>query len=463
MTRASWAQTYEVLVNFDVFNGQGPTTTALIQGPDGNFYGTTPSGGAKVNGTVFAVTPSGSLRFLSLSNGARAPEAGLLLGGNGDFYGTTVAGGQDPKRNFGTVFKLRTGGRFTRLHSFSDGTDGAEPRAPLIQAVNGKFYGTTSAGGLSSVGGTVYTMNPNGVLSTVHEFCMLNNCADGGAPYAGLVQAADGVFYGTTSQGGDTTCTFNESYGCGTVFSVTPAGKFKTLHVFEGFDGAVPVGGLIQATDGNFYGTTSYGGPNGYANGTVFQIKPDGTFTTIYNFCSLPNCTDGAGPIAGLIEATNGNLYGTASVGGDFGAGTIFEISPQGEVTTLHSFCSQPSCTDGEIPSGNLLQATTGKFYGMTQLGGTSVYGTVYSFDIGLGPFVSLVRATGHVGQAEGILGQGFIGATGVSFNGTAASFTVKADTFLTATVPTGATSGYVTVTTPTGTLTSNKPFIVVP
>ncbi|HZZ17364.1 MAG TPA: choice-of-anchor tandem repeat GloVer-containing protein, partial [Candidatus Sulfotelmatobacter sp.] len=200
-------------------------------------------------------------------------------------------------------------------------------------------------------------------------------------------------------------------------------------------------------------------------------ITPTGTLTTLYTFCSKPGCTDGRYPNGGLIQATDGNFYGTTSAGGDQsianctyqGCGTIFEITPTGAFSTLHTFVS----TDGQNPYAGLLQRTDGTFYGTTNAGGSNGCnrgcGTVFSLSTGLGPFVKLTRDWGKAGQVGGILGQGFTGTTGVFLNGTPASFMGISDTHILATVPTGATSGFITVTTPSGTLTSNVVFRVTP
>lgn len=192
--------------------------------------------------------------------------------------------------------------------------------------------------------------------------------------------------------------------------------------------------------------------------------------TTLYAFCSQTNCSDGSHPQDGLVQATDGSFYSTTVQGGANGFGTIFKITSAGRLTTLYSFCSQTNCPDGSYPATTVLQATSGTFYGTTVWGG--VYGcsdgsggcgTVFSLSVGLDPFVAFVRTSGKVGQAAGILGQGFTGTTAVSFNGNPAAFTVKSDTFLAATVPTGATTGTVQVTTPSGVQLSNVPFRVLP
>jgi len=241
-------------------------------------------------------------------------------------------------------------------------------------------------------------------------------------------------------------------------------------------DGEYPYDALIQAADGSLYGTTIYGGSGSYCGGdcagTIFKISSHGVLTTLYSFCNQPNCADGGLPYANLIQTTDANFYGTTIYGGKFNAcgggsscGTVFQINDQGELTTVHSFAN----TDGAAPYGGLLQATSGILYGTTALGGNLACnapngcGTVFSLDMGLGPFVAFVRGSGKVGQTGGILGQDFTGTSSVALNGVPATFKVVSDTYITATVPLGATSGYVTVTTPSGTLTSNKPFIVVP
>ena len=217
----------------------------------------------------------------------------------------------------------------------------------------------------------------------------------------------------------------------------------------------------MQAIDGNFYGTTKIGG--GIGGGTIFKITPAGALTTLYSFCSQPNCADGDDPMGGVIQATDGNFYGAAAKGGEDNDGTVFEITPDGTLTTLHAFHGN----DGALPFGGLAQGTNGTFYGVTDEGGSACTpfgcGTVFSLDMGLGPFVTFVRAAGKIGQTGGILGQGFTGTTSVSINEVPASFTVVSDTLIKAIVPPGATTGYVTVVTPSATLTSNVPFHVLP
>jgi uncharacterized repeat protein (TIGR03803 family) len=242
-------------------------------------------------------------------------------------------------------------------------------------------------------------------------------------------------------------------------------------------DGANPAGSRVQGADGNFYGMTNSTGD--FVGGTVFKITPSGVLTTLYTFCSITNCADGSSPQGALIAGTDGNFYGTTSTGGfqgcnvfgvPNGCGTIFKITPSGALTTLYRFCHRKDCPDGSIPQAALIQATDGNFYGTTFSGGTPncgfqflECGTIYRLSVGLAPFVSLPQPFGRVGQIGPILGQGFTGATAVSLNGIPASFTVASDTYIRATVPAGATTGFVIVTTPSGTFTSNVAFQVRP
>ena len=474
------AQTFTMLHSFDGTDGAYPYA-GLVQGTNGNFYGTTSGLNTSANsispGTVFKITPSGTLTtlysFCSQSGCADGdhPLAGLIQATNGDLYGTTGYGGANDTCQYngnvgcGTVFKITPSGTLTTLHSFN-GTDGWLPFAGLVQATDGNFYGTTDEGGANACPppfngcGTVFKITPSGTLTTLHSF----NGGDGSEPLGGLVQATNGDLYGTTESGG--------ANGDGTVFKIILGGTLTTLYSFCSqsgcTDGAYPcMGVLIQATDGNLYGTTLGGGANGA--GTVFKITPSGTLTTLYSFCSQSDCTDGVGPLEGLVRATDGNFYGTTGYGGAFNdncppsntCGTIFKITPSATLTTLYNFCSQSGCADGWLPFAELVQATNGKFYGTTLYGGANNYGTVFSLSVGLGPFVETLPSYGKVGTAVKILGTNLTGATSVTFNGTGAQFTVVSKSEIKTTVPTGATTGPVEVTTPKGTLKSNVVFRV--
>jgi uncharacterized repeat protein (TIGR03803 family) len=294
------------------------------------------------------------------------PQPRLVQATDGNFYGTTSFGGAN---NSGTVFKMTPSGALTTLYSFcsqSGCADGQEPIAGLVQGPDGNFYGTTYGNGATNPG-TVFKITPRGTLTTLHSF----DGTDGQQPWAGLVQAANGDFYGTTRYGGDDAgCLSGTAFTtCGTVFKITPRGTFATLHSFDGTDGSFPLAGLVQATNGDLYGTAAVGGTSCYygldACGTVFKITPSGTLTTLYGFCSQPYCPDGELPYAALVQATNGDFYGTTEAGGVYPyAGTVFQITPSGTLTTLHSFCSQSGCADGNGPYAGLVQATNGDFYG---------------------------------------------------------------------------------------------------
>jgi uncharacterized repeat protein (TIGR03803 family) len=464
------AQTFTTLYSFGSMTNEGNYLLGgLVQATDGNFYGTTQEGGANPScdggtgcGTVFKLTPSGTLTTLhSFCSQAGCPDgefpySGLVQATDGNFYGTTYEGGTN---NGGTIFKITPSGTLTTLYSFcSQGRsicpDGQGPIGGLIQGSNGSLYGTTWVGGLSSCAylcGTVFKITTAGALTTLYSF---TGFADGGKPAAGLVQGSNGNFYGTTNAGGA------NGFG-GTVFEITPNGTLTTLHSFDGTDGSAPAAALVQAANGSLYGTTSNGG--GGTLGTIFKMTPAGALTTLYSFCLQSGCPDGELPSGGMVQATDGNLYGTTYEGGINESGTVFKITPAGALTTLYLFCSLSNCADGQNSHGGLIQDTNGNLYGTTQIGGADGAGSVFSLSVGLAPFVETQPTAGRVGAVVKILGQGFTGTTGVSFNGKAATFKVWSKTYLTATVPSGATTGFVTVLTPADTLKSNKQFHVTP
>lgn len=384
------------------------------------------------------------------------------MGSDGSFYGTTSSGGNGfdvSDEGSGTVFKITPAGSLTTLYKFCSQpfcTDGGNPDASLVRGTDGDFYGTTAYGGTSG-NGTVFKITPDGTLRTLHNF---NDFPDGTLPAAPLLLASDGNFYGTTIQGA--------MYDCGTVFKITSAGTFTTVHIFDGTDGCDPRGPLIEASDGNLYGTTGLGGAYGgpFGDGTIFKMSFAGVVTSLHSF----NVSDGSHPTVGLIQATDGNFYGTASNGGadascfaGYGCGTVFEFAPDGTLTTLHNFHSN----DGSDPESTLFQATNGMLYGVTTYGGSSgagyFDGTVFSLAIGVGPFVQVMPSFGKTGAALRILGNSLVGTTSVSLNGTPATFTVESATAIKATVPSGASTGPVQVVTPKGTLIGNVSFQVLP
>jgi uncharacterized repeat protein (TIGR03803 family) len=440
---------YSFCAQFGCPDGYNPEA-GLIQGTAGNFYGTVQYGGASGGGTIFKITPRGTLTTLTSMSGNDGGNSdhGLLLGANTNFYGAAPSGGN---HGGGTVYKLTASGTLAVVYSFCQKggcTDGDSPRCVLVQGSDGNFYGTTSSGGVDGYG-TVFKVTPAGTLTTLHFFVY----TDGASPYAGLVQATNGNFYGTTLGG------FNDS---GTVFEITPEGTLTTLHSFTGgTDGAFPQDALIQGTDGNLYGTAPNGGAHG--GGTVFEITPEGTLSTLYSFCAQSGCADGFYPIGGVIQGTDGNFYGTTQLGGGdncpSGCGVVFEVTPEGTETVLHTFVH----TDGTAPVAPLVQGTNGVFYGTASGGGANDEGSIFSLDVGLGPFVETAPAFGRVAQRVVILGTDLTGATSVTFNGTSATFTVQSASAIETTVPAGATTGPVQVTLPSGTLTSNLNFQVLP
>jgi uncharacterized repeat protein (TIGR03803 family) len=446
---AAHSQAFSVLYNFGTNSGDptNPFYAGIIaQGRDGNMYSTATNGGTHGVGAMFSITPTGILTVPYSFDSPYSPYSGLTLGTDGNFYGTTRGALSSDLQN---VFKITPSGTLTVLHNLI-GSYGSAPFAPPIQGMDGNFYGTTTEAGTNNLG-TVYKVTPTGTFTTLYSF----DGTHGEYPADPLVQGTDGNFYGTTWQGG----TFNY----GVVFKITPSGKLATLYSFDGTHGELPYDPLVQGTDGNFYGTTASGGTSNY--GVVFKITPSGTLTVLHNL-AYP---DGAYPYAGLVQATDGNFYGT-TYGGGLGLGTIFTISPLRPYTYKVLYNFDDTIGAGAYPLVTLLQHTNGILYGDTFQGGSGSVGCAvgacgifYSLDMGLKPFVRLVSTSGKVGKTIEILGQGFTGTTGVSFNGTTANLKVSSDTYLTATVPTGATTGTVTVTTPGGPLTSNKKFRVTP
>jgi uncharacterized repeat protein (TIGR03803 family) len=290
-------------------------------------------------------------------------------------------------------------------------------------------------------------LNPDGTITTTYEFCALSNCNDGYQVSGALVPGPWGNFYGSTATGGD-------GSGWGTVFEITPAGTLTTIYNVQIPD-AGP-GSLVRGLDGNLYGLIQ-GGANGY--GAIFKLTPSGVFTTLYSFCSLANCADGVLPAA-LILAPDGNLYGVTT--GRRTAqldiqGTIFKITTSGVFTSLYTLAGGGK---GSFPAG-LMLATDGNFYGITGDDGANRLGTIFKFSTHLKPFVSTVEPGGPAGSTVHILGNNLTGTSSVMFSGISAAFTVVSETEITATVPTGAKTGAVKVVTSGGTLNSSAVFQV--
>ncbi|HXI83279.1 MAG TPA: choice-of-anchor tandem repeat GloVer-containing protein [Verrucomicrobiae bacterium] len=349
----------------------------LIQGRDGNFYGTTYNGGTNNHGIVFRITPGGiETNLHTFGDGSVNFANGLVQGSDGNFYGTTYQGGTN---SLGSVFRITPAGIYTNLHSFgSSPTDGARPFAALVQGSDSNLYGTTTIGGASSAG-TVFRISPAGNYTNLYSFA--NFPTDGANPEAALIQASDGNFYGTTIAGG--------TIGFGTVFRINPAGSETNLYSFGGSatDGNGPTAALVQGSDGNFYGTAEQGGAN--HDGTLFRISPAGNYTNLYSFGSSPG--DGNFPGAGLLQGSDGNFYGTTEQAGANGVGTVFRISPGGNYTNLYSFSN--SASDGHQPHAALIQGIDGKFYGTTTTGGSNSVGIVFRLTVPLNPPANQISA----------------------------------------------------------------------
>ncbi len=445
VTAISSPAQFTSLVSFTGPNGNQPFQENLVQGKDGNLYGTTTYGGTHSAGTIFQMTPGGTLttiyNFANTPDGAN-PYTGLVLGTNGKFYGTTAEGGTS---GMGTVFTVTTTGTVTILHSFS-GMDGEIPYGALVQGADGNFYGTTQAGGTSGPGyGTVFKITSTGTLTTLHSF---NNTTDGYYPYGGLVQGITGDFFGTTTGG--------PGANFGTVFKINSKGVYTLLHTFINSDGWEPEGALIAASNGKFYGTTVRGGASGL--GEVFTITSAGAFTLLHSFASV---SEGYEPVAGLIQASDGNFYGTTVGGGTFGQGNVYEMTSGGTVTTLHSFSGGDGGTDGNQPFGGLLQQTSGVFFGTTGGVSSGGVGTVFSQNQSLTAFVKTVPAAAKVGATVTILGTNIGSATEVMFGAVKATITKNTATYITTTVPVGAKTAKVKVVSPGCTCTTLVSFVV--
>jgi uncharacterized repeat protein (TIGR03803 family) len=382
---ASPGQTLTTLFSFNGTDGSSPTT--LIQGIDGNFYGTTAGGGSPGGGTFFRMDSADDVstlyNFCSQNNCADGAGPNTLMQTQqGNFYGLTVSGGT---AEAGTAFEITGDQNLTVLHSFcteKNCSDGEFPNPGLLYASNGNFYGATMNGGGCCGYGVLFRLSPAGKFATIHSF----NQTDGSMPNGGLIENG-GFLYGTTINGG--------AYLAGTVFRTTMTGKGLTLlysfcrkrgrHNDLCLDGEGPSAGLLKTKDGSLYGTTIGGGTHANA-GTIFKITLEGKLTRLYSFCAQSACTDGESP-TNLIEGLDGNLYGLATAGGAYGEGAIFSITPEGKFTGLYSFCSQRTkCTDGALPA-SLMQIAGGMFYGTTSLGGANDNcnanegcGTIFSF-----------------------------------------------------------------------------------
>ncbi|MGH9430824.1 MAG: choice-of-anchor tandem repeat GloVer-containing protein [Terriglobia bacterium] len=436
--------------------------------------------------------------------------AALIQASDGSFYGTAQVSEEGVSNpHGGTIFKLTPGSQFTLLFTFAPGKNesfpnGDAPGASLVEGKDGFLYGTTFAGGADNAG-IIFKISKKGTFQVLHSFCSLGGCADGSGP-VGLILGDDGNFYGATHSGGSSVPPCGATAGCGTLFRITRGGLLSTLHALNGvIEGSQPLG-LIQASDGNFYGADI--GDN--ADGNVFRLTPGGQFTILHAFPSLQT------PISGLVQGANGNLYGifatygtnqeqtfeiglsgsgfqtfppfarlagvlgvpslvlasdgnlwgTTFEGGVSGDGGVFALSRKGAVPLSFSFDG----ANGSLPLAPVIQGADGKIYGTATRGGTDLRGhlaagTVWALDAALPPpapaIATVTPSSGQTASKVTIRGTHFIGTTAVSFNGTNALFTVLNVNFIIATVPPGGTTGPVTVTNAGGTATSQQEFTV--
>ena len=367
------AQSFTSLYTFQgVPHSTGPAQELMLD-TAGNLYGTTfgllDGGRPRQYGTVFRLSPGGSvvtLKRFSGPNGSN-PEVGhLIRDSEGNLYGVTDFGGllADGMEGSGTIYKIDKHWQQTVLYTFTDGEDGASPRGTIVRDEYGNLYGTTLGNALTNFG-TVYKLNTKGELKVLHTF--RRGKGDGDSPAGGLVADAEGNLYGTTWYGG--------TASAGTVFKIGRWGKETVLYSFKGgADGNTPNGDLLLDPVGNLYGTTSQGGASNF--GTVFKIDHNGSETVLYSFKGTV-AFDGAYPSGGVVQDGSGNLYGVTWAGGTSNAGAVYKIDQNGNEDLLYSF---PFATQGS-PLGTLILDGTGNLYGVTEansLQTVDAFGLVY-------------------------------------------------------------------------------------
>jgi uncharacterized repeat protein (TIGR03803 family) len=430
----------------------------IAQGRDGNFYGISQSGNGCCQGWFYKISRTGvltSLHAMAQTEGTNCN--GLTLGTDGNFYGTCANGGIQNGNPGGTLIRVTPTGTVTVLHGFPEvgsTTDGCSPYGPPIQGTDGNFYGFATGCGANGAG-LAYKFTLAGVYTQLYSF--KGGSTDIQYPYGAPVQGSDGNFWGMGNTGGHNT----GCGGCGGVFKMTSTGKETLIYSFNGStDGQAPYDSLIQGSDGNYYGTTL--GAGGSLMGTVFKVTPKGVETVLYNFSSQ---TDGAFPRLPLTQGPDGLLYGMATdcAGGGCAQAGLFTITTKGVYDNIYLYPIGGS--NSLQPSSPLVLATNGTFYGTTEQGGAKDVGSLYSVSTKYGPFISLLNVIGgKEGTQVGILGQGFSSSSVVKFGGTVApTKTLTGSAFILATVPAGALTGSVTVTTGTTTLASRRSFSVTP
>jgi uncharacterized repeat protein (TIGR03803 family) len=347
------------------------------------------------------------------ADGAR--PAGVIRDSAGNLYGGTAAGGANGQ---GVTYKLAPSGQETVLYNFcSQGgdlcTDGSEASVSVRDS-EGNLYGTTGFGGAHNVG-VVYKLTASGQETVLHSFCSLANCADGSAPNAGLIMDSEGNLYGTTLYGGPNGGGRSDTAGAGVLYKLAPSGQETVLYNFCSLancaDGALPSGDLISDSEGNLYGATLYGGPNGgvgSGHGVVFKLAPSGQETVLYNFCSLANCADGSGAPSGVISDAEGNLYGTTARGGANGEGVVYRLDASGQETVLYNFCSLTNCADGEKPHGVTMDSE-GDLYGSASDGPKNNPGNGLVYELDTSGSETVLCSFGSASCPSGALPSGVI------------------------------------------------------
>ena len=466
------------LYDFVAYPAPSGPASGLTLGTDGFFYGSTTTGGAHRLGTVFKLSDIGVFSdlwdFGNKVDDQGSPEAPLVLGADGNLYGTNDGGynGQ-----YGSVFKITPKGALTTIHVFK-ATDGTTPYG-MILGLDGNFYGVTRAGGAHNLG-VVFKMTKAGKVTVLWSFA--GYPGDGSQPVGGLVQGNDGVIYGTTYAGG--------SLNQGTMFKISSTGSgYLVLHNFDYTktvnDGLQPLGDLALGTDGNVYGTTWKGGKQNV--GVLFRMTPSGQYSILYSFCSVSGCKDGSYPQTGMIQHTNGKFYGATESGGqtvnggefyslDMGlgpfvdlvavwgkVGSTIEVLGQGFTgtsgvklggTTANFTVVSDTYLTAKVPAGS------SGFVTVTTPGGTLTSSRKFFVTPEI---TSFSPASGPVGTHVVITGKGLIQATKVTFGSKSASFVVNSDTQVTATVPAGAVTNKISITTPGGKASSKIKFTVTP
>lgn len=438
------ALTFNTIHTFTAQTEGNVTYPPLVQGADGRLYGVNSTGGRSDNGTIFSLSTGGG-NFLTLntftqSNQGTTPQGGIVQARDGYFYGTTNTGGNG---GYGTFYQCDpSSGKLNILAQFTNGNPGGSPVGTVTEGIDGGIYGTARYGGDNNYG-TIYRANlPTG---TVVTFAQITGGLAGFYPQSDLIQATDSNFYGTTEKGG--------TYGNGTFFQVTPAGVYTVIYSFTGgSDGSRPLRGVVQGIDGSFYGICNQGGD--YGGGAIFRIDYlNTTFKLTVLHAFVPIALDGSNALGGLVQASDGNFYGTTSAGGASSNGTVFRITSTGGYDVLYSFTNG---IDGAAPVAGLTQANDGKLYGTTA-GTNGQLGTVFRVDLGLSAPLPrpryFLQASATTGDTILVKGDNFVGTTAVSFAGAnggtvaATSFSVLSKTVVQAVVPDGAVTGAVVVT----------------